>query len=122
MTSDLFLSIHVPFDSVYPEYIFCFISQHINELSLRIDLGSTLCKAEGLYAQLIGTENNLPDPVRIIIGLEPLIKENVDSEEDDVDDEGGSVHTEHDSSIETVSLGALGGEVAFDRGVNLQFL
>ena len=98
--------------------------QHVNELSLRIDLGSTLCKAEGLYAQLFQTENTLPDPVRTIIGFEPLHKEDVDSEDDDMDDddEGGSAHTEHDSSIETVSIGALGGEVAFDRGINLQFL
>lgn len=62
--------------------------------------------------------------MRIIIGLEPLHGTAGDSEDDDIedDDENASNHTEHDSSIETVTLGALGGEVAFDRGINLQYL
>lgn len=104
------------------------VPQHVNELSLKIDLDSTLCKAEGLYAQLISIESDLPDAVRTIIGLEPLNGPDADSEDDDIEeeeDEGNgqaSNHTEHDSSIETVNLGALSGEVAFDRGINLQFL
>ncbi|KAJ1526930.1 hypothetical protein ONE63_008478 [Megalurothrips usitatus] len=101
------------------------ILKHVNELSLRIDLDSTLCKAEGLYAQLISIESDLPDAVRTIIGLEPLNPVQGDSEDDDIkeeeDDDGGdSTHTEHDSSIETVSLVA-SNEVVFDRGLNHQF-
>lgn len=101
-----------------------FFLQHVNELSMGINLDSTLCKAEGLYAQLLSIESDLPDAVRVIIGLEPLNETAGDSEDDDIDDDDRSVstHTEHDSSIETVTLGALGGEVAFDRGINLQYL
>ncbi|XP_034243519.1 TBC1 domain family member 15 [Thrips palmi] len=100
------------------------ILKHVNELSMTINIDSTLCKAEGLYAQLLSIESNLPDAVRIIIGLEPLNATAGDSEDDDIEDDDGdaSTHAEHDSSIETVTLGALGGEVAFDRGINLQYL
>ena len=102
------------------------ILKHVNDLSLKIDLNSTLCKAEGLYAQLIATETNLPDSVRTIIGLEPLHPEYADADSEDDSgsdhDEHSNGHAEHDSSIETVTLGALGGEVAFDRGINLQYL
>lgn len=100
------------------------ILKHVNDLSLKIDLDSTLSKAEGLYLQLMNIESELPDSVRTIIGLEPLNPVDGDSENDSIEDDDGdcSNHTEHDSSIETVSLGALGGEVAFERGINFQYM
>ena len=48
-----------------------FLLQHINDLSLHIELDSTLSKAEGIYHQLI-LAVQVPDVARKIIGLEPL--------------------------------------------------
>ncbi|XP_076054013.1 TBC1 domain family member 15/17 isoform X2 [Oratosquilla oratoria] len=47
------------------------ILKHINDISHRIDLESTLCKAEGIYKQ-IANSNNVPNSVRSIVGLPPL--------------------------------------------------
>ncbi|XP_067010162.2 TBC1 domain family member 15 isoform X2 [Anabrus simplex] len=52
-------------------YGFTEILKHINDLSLKIDLNATISKAEGIYHQLMAAAQ-LPDPVRLIIGLEPL--------------------------------------------------
>jgi hypothetical protein len=50
---------------------FYFLLQHINDLSLHIELDSTLSKVEGIYRQ-VTLAVQLPDVARKIIGLEPL--------------------------------------------------
>lgn len=42
--------------------------QHINDISLRIDLEATLKKAEAIYRQ-IASSPNVPDSVRTVLGL-----------------------------------------------------
>nr|XP_018900502.1 PREDICTED: TBC1 domain family member 15 [Bemisia tabaci] len=49
--------------------------KHINELAMKIDVNSTLSKADAIYRQLLAAEVSLPDPIRTILGLEPLQKE-----------------------------------------------
>ncbi|XP_068247079.1 TBC1 domain family member 15-like isoform X1 [Palaemon carinicauda] len=44
------------------------ILKHINDISCRIDLESTLKKAEAIYLQ-IAKSNNVPDRVRLLLGL-----------------------------------------------------
>lgn len=44
--------------------------QHINDISLRIDLEATLKKAEAIYRQ-IASSPNVPDSVRTVLGLPP---------------------------------------------------
>nr|CAD7403985.1 unnamed protein product [Timema cristinae] len=63
------------------QYGFTEILKHINDLSLHIDLDSTLAKAEGIYHQLTAA-SKLPDTVRCIIGLEPLGDMTSEHEED----------------------------------------
>lgn len=97
--------------------------QHINDLSLHIDLDSTLSKAEGIYHQLTSAVQ-LPDVARKIIGLEPL--GNPDGEHKDsvhATNVGSGLEVEEDhESLETVKFAPHTGEVAFDRALNLHYL
>lgn len=69
------------------KYEFNEILKHVNELSMKIDLRSTLEKAESIYLQL-KTVDNLTDEIRMIIGEEPIQKvEKIDDEYDDNFDE-----------------------------------
>lgn len=66
------------------KYEFNEILKHVNELSLSIDLRSALEKAEAIYLQLKQAEN-LTDEIRLIIGEEPLHKDEK-PDEDEYDD------------------------------------
>lgn len=69
------------------KYEFNEILKHVNELSLAIDLRSTLEKAEAIYLQ-IKTMEHLTDEIRLLIGEEPIQKaEKIDDEYDDNFDE-----------------------------------
>lgn len=69
------------------KYEFNEILKHVNELSMSIDLKSTLEKAEAIYLQIKVTEH-LTDEIRLIIGEEPIQKvEKIDEEYDDNFDE-----------------------------------
>ncbi len=50
------------------------ILRHVNDLSMRIDLESTLTMADSMYLQLRSCEEKLPNEIRSIIGL-PEIEE-----------------------------------------------
>lgn len=64
-------------------YEFNEILKHVNELSMAINLKSTLENAEAIYLQ-IKDANTLTDDIRIVIGQEPLSKK---AGKDDNDDE-----------------------------------
>lgn len=69
------------------KYEFNEILKHVNDLSLAIDLKSTLEKAEAIYLQIKVTEH-LTDEIRLIIGEEPIRRtEIVEEEYDDNFDE-----------------------------------
>lgn len=98
--------------------------QHINDLSLHIELDSTLSKAEGIYHQLT-LAVKVPDVARKIIGLEPLGDDGGGEEQEsvrtgDVDNRLGS--EQGPESLETVTFETGTGEVAFERSLNLHYL
>lgn len=62
--------------------------QHVNDLSLHIELPRTLSKAEGIYHQLMAVAPQLPDNVRKVVGLEPINEMSENS--DDGDDQSSS--------------------------------
>lgn len=64
------------------KYEFNEILKHVNELSMAIDLRSTLAKAEAIYLQIKLSER-LTDDIRTIIGEEPMRKTETISEEYD---------------------------------------
>lgn len=67
-------------------YEFNEILKHVNELSMSINLKSTLEKAEAIYLQIKDIET-LSDDIRIIIGQEPLKRmEKEDDDDDEYDD------------------------------------
>jgi hypothetical protein len=103
--------------------MFIFYLQHINDLSLHIELDSTLSKAEGIYHQLT-LAVKLPDVARKIIGLEPL-GDCGGEEQESV--RTGNVDNRLESeqgpeSLETVTFETGTGEVAFERSLNLHYL
>lgn len=63
------------------DYGFNDILKHVNELSLMIDVKSILEKAEAIYLQIKDAEQ-LTDDIRIIMGHEPLHKDDKVLEED----------------------------------------
>ena len=98
--------------------------QHINDLSLHIELDSTLSKAEGIYHQLT-VAVQVPDVARKIIGLEPL--GDCDGAEEQESVELRNVDNELEAeqgpeSLETVTFETSTGEVAFERSLNLHYL
>nr|CAD7399179.1 unnamed protein product [Timema poppensis] len=107
------------------QYGFTEILKHINDLSLHIDLDSTLAKAEGIYHQLTAA-SKLPDTVRCIIGLEPLGDMTSEHEEDTATSTNGidlaTNGVERQNSLDAVTLGTITGEVAFERSLNLVYL
>lgn len=115
--------------------------QHINDLSHHIELLWTLSKAEGIYHQLMSIESQLPDNIRLIIGLEPLHRSPVTSVttsdiDDDVDvsatsgnQNGNSSNNSHVPHQETNTSNNSDGsirigndEVSFERGLNLSYM
>nr|CAD7571204.1 unnamed protein product [Timema californicum] len=107
------------------QYGFTEILKHINDLSLHIDLDSTLAKAEGIYHQLTAA-SKLPDTVRCIIGLDPLGDMTSEHEEDTATSTNGidlaTNGVERQNSLDAVTLGTITGEVAFERSLNLVYL
>ncbi|XP_078036986.1 TBC1 domain family member 15/17 [Augochlora pura] len=109
-------------------YGFTDILKHINNLSLHIDLHSTLTEAEGIYCQLMSVTDKLPDSIRTIIGIEHLNKVSADDTEEVVastanNDEVDWVdtNTRRDSmDCENVRLGE--NEVAFERGLHMSYM
>jgi hypothetical protein len=104
-------------------YIFFYL-QHINDLSLHIELDSTLSKAEGIYHQLTSAVC-LPDVARKIIGLDPLGGSDTLEQKESVqttDVENGLKVEEGPESLETVTFGTNTEEVAFERSLNFNYL
>ena len=98
--------------------------QHINDLSLHIELDSTLSKAEGIYRQL-SLAIDVPDVARKIIGLEPLGDHCVGEERESVrtgNVDNGLEAEQGPESLETVTFETGTGEVAFERSLNLHYL
>ncbi|PNF38393.1 TBC1 domain family member 15 [Cryptotermes secundus] len=105
-------------------YGFTEILKHINDLSLHIELDSTLSKAEGIYHQLTSAIC-LPDVARKIIGLDPLggpdtLEQKEPLQTTDIDN--GLKVEEGPESLETLTFSPRTGEVAFERSLNLNYL
>lgn len=84
------------------KYEFNEILKHVNELSLAIDLKSSLEKAEAIYLQ-IKTMEHLTDDVRLLIGEEPIQKvEKVDDE--DYDDNFDEIVTISKNAKEEIEI------------------
>lgn len=105
-------------------YVFFIYLQHINDLSLHIELDSTLSKAEGIYHQLTSAVY-LPDVARKIIGLDPLGGPHTLEQKEPMQttyfDNGLKVE-EGPESLETLTFSPSTGEVAFERSLNLNYL
>lgn len=94
--------------------------QHINDLSLHIELPWALSKAEGIYHQLVEVAHELPDNVRAIIGLEPL---SIEIEDDGVAGENGEANGRSSgSSYEQDSIRIGNDEVSYERGLSLSHM
>jgi hypothetical protein len=109
---------------IYIYFFFFFCLQHINDLSLHIDLDSTLSKAEGIYHQLTSAVC-LPDVARKIIGLDPLGGPDTSEQKEPMqtaDVENGLKVEEGPESLETLTFSPSTGEVAFERSLNLNYL
>lgn len=109
------------------QYGFTEILKHINDLSLHIELPWTLSKAEGIYYQLMSVADQLPDNVRVIIGLEPLNKESTASDTDNSEATGHNAEANGTNSRKNSNEGGnvvlLGdNEVSFERGMNLSYM
>ncbi|KOX72123.1 TBC1 domain family member 15 [Melipona quadrifasciata] len=86
------------------------ILKHINDLSNHIDLSSTLSKAEGIYCQLISAEDQLPDNIRVIIGLEiqnnvlPIIdiENDIEASDHNAEADESDINAEKNSSTESI--------------------
>lgn len=100
-----------------------YCSQHINDLSLHIELPWTISKAEGIYYQLMSTDQ-IPNDVRIIIG-EPLDSSS-ESEDDETSINNARANGPRNSSRRNSSGSAnvkLGDdEVSFERGLNMSYM
>ncbi|XP_043503413.1 TBC1 domain family member 15 isoform X1 [Polistes fuscatus] len=97
------------------------ILKHINDLSLHIELQSTLSKAEGIYYQLMALENKLPNKLRVIIGLEPRERtsDESDIEENIIDAASSSIRTSsRRNSSESVTVQHGNNEKSFEKGLN----
>jgi len=110
-------------------YGFTEILKHINDLSLHIELPWALSKAEGIYHQLMAVAPDLPDNVRVIIGLEPLNRSSGSSDRDDEpngsvagaqDNETGHLSRKNSNESDNIKFG--NNEVSFERGLNVSYL
>lgn len=89
--------------------------QHVNDLSMKIDLDDIICRAEAIYIQLRATPD-LPISVKRIIGLAPSNSTNGSSD----DEEDLSQVLDHD--CETVNIPDAGEEEAFERSISQNYL
>lgn len=87
--------------------------QHINDLSQNIDLQEILCKAEGIYHQVISA-SQLTDNIRTIIGLEiiqrPLSDDSIENELPDIYENAG-----------VISMSPNREEVAYENAISASF-
>ncbi|CAK9821099.1 TBC1 domain family member 15 [Anthophora plagiata] len=109
-------------------YGFTEILKHINDLSLHIELPLTLSKAEGIYYQLMSVADQLPDNVRVIIGLESLNKASATNDVENDEAFGHNVETDGSdsnsrrNSTESGNVKFGNNEVSFERGLNLSYM
>lgn len=100
--------------------------QHINDLSLHIELPWTISKAEGIYYQLMSVADQIPDDVRVIIGLEPLHRTTSINDSDDEACSNARANGIRNNSRRNSSNSAnvkLGDdEVSFERGLNMSYM
>lgn len=96
-------------------------------MSLHIELPWTVSKAEGIYYQLMSIEDQIPDDVREIIGLERLHKTTSMNGSDDetinntrVNGARANNSRRNSSSSANVKLGD--DEVSFERGLNMTYM
>lgn len=102
--------------------------QHINDLANNLDLEPILRKAEGIYLQ-IKTAARIPNPVREIIGLEPLpeleISETETENNENNQTNGNNAEAVHNGihgNIDTISFSVDTQELAFEQSMNMQYL
>ncbi|XP_012174172.2 TBC1 domain family member 15 isoform X2 [Bombus terrestris] len=107
------------------------ILKHINDLSHHIELPWALSKAEGIYCQLMSVADQLPDNVRVIIGLEPMNKTSPISEIENGEASGhnlvidGADEADSNSRRDSTESGNINfedNEVLFERGLNLSYM
>ncbi|XP_001599344.2 TBC1 domain family member 15 isoform X1 [Nasonia vitripennis] len=109
-------------------YGFTEILKHINDLSLHIELPWTLSKAEGIYHQLMAVAPQLPDNVRVVIGLKPLNKSSEISDQEDEDSSNGANNANGESNSSSTNTDEGGNikfgnnEVSFERSLNLSYM
>lgn len=102
--------------------------QHINDLSLHIELPLTLSKAEGIFYQLMSVSDQLPDSVRTIIGLEPLHKTSITADIDHDEASGnnsqakGTVNRSRRNSSTSSNVKLGDDEVSFERGLDMSYM
>lgn len=98
----------------------CFVYfQHVNDLSMQIELQYILSKAEGIYHQVIAS-SQLTDPIKNILGMEPLQAAVSDSSDDeDLCLPSGSTGTS-DNNIRKDSLKKTDSVVTSTNGISLQ--
>lgn len=101
--------------------------QHINDLSLHIELPWTISKAEGIYYQLMSVEHLIPDDIRVIIGLEPLHKSSPTNGSDDEASSNnaranGPRNNSRRNSTGSANVKLGDDEVSFERGLNLSYM
>ncbi|XP_029159284.1 TBC1 domain family member 15 isoform X1 [Nylanderia fulva] len=108
-------------------YGFTEILKHINDLSLHIELPWTISKAEGIYYQLMSIEDQIPDDVREIIGLERLHKTTSMNGSDDetINNSrvnGARVNNSRRNSSGSANVKLGDDEVSFERGLNMSYM
>lgn len=100
--------------------------QHINDLSLHIELPWTISKAEGIYYQLMAMEDQISDDVRVIIGLERLHKmTSMNGSDDEASSNSVQVNGANNSrrnSSNSVNVKFGDDEVSFERGLNTTYM
>ncbi|KAL6438386.1 hypothetical protein ACFW04_004494 [Cataglyphis niger] len=106
-------------------YGFTEILKHINDLSLHIELPWTISKAEGIYHQLMAMEDQIPDDVRVIIGLERLHKMTSNESDDEASSNNVQVNGANNSrrnSSNSANVKFGDDEVSFERGLNTTYM
>lgn len=104
--------------------------QHINDLSLHIELPWALSKAEGIYHQLMAVAPDLPNNVRVIIGLEPLTVSPSSSDREDeasaalstrqYNDNADTSSRKNSNGSDNIKFG--NNEVSYERGLNVSYM
>lgn len=96
-------------------------------MSLHIELPWTLSKAEGIYYQLMAVADQLPDSVRVIIGLKLLHKASTNNSMNGGEASGNNSQAtvtngsrRNSSTSGSVKLGE--NEVSFERGLDLSYM